>query len=57
MKKYYSRADLIEILKSYQKQIKRGGRDFPSVVLSDLEKSINYVLSQCDPNEAGKGAR
>ena len=40
----YTRAELIELLKAYKRQIERGGRDFPAVVLDDIEKSIAAVL-------------
>lgn len=42
-KKEYTPAEFIEILTSYQKMIERS-RDFPNVLIDDLEKSISYVL-------------
>lgn len=42
----YTRADLLEILRAYKRQIERSGKDFPTVVLSDIEKSIDHVLTE-----------
>lgn len=46
MKTEYTREILLEILEGYKKMIERGGRDFPAVVLDDIEKSINHVLKE-----------
>jgi hypothetical protein len=42
----YTRAELLEILRAYKRQIERSGKEFPAVVLSDIEKSIEYVLKE-----------
>ena len=40
----YTRDELLEILRSYHRMIQRSGKEFPAVVLSDIEKSIEHVL-------------
>ena len=40
----YTRDELLEILRSYHRMIERSGNEFPTAVLSDIEKSIEHVL-------------
>lgn len=37
--------ELLDILGAYRRQIIRSGKDFPTVVISDIFDSINYVLN------------
>ena len=41
----YSREILLDILYAYKRQIERN-KDYPTVLISDLEMSINYVLNK-----------
>ena len=41
----YSREMLLDVLYAYKRQIERN-KDFPTVLISDLEMSINYVLNK-----------
>ncbi len=42
----YTRAELLDVLRSYKRQIERDGGEFPAVVLDDIEKSITHVLKE-----------
>ena len=42
----YTREQLLRIISSYLKQIKRSGKEFPTVVLDDLRCSMEYILEQ-----------
>ena len=50
----YNRETLIGVIKSYQRMIERSGKDFPTVVLSDLTASMGYVLKKCEEEDAHK---
>ena len=50
----YDRNTLIEILKSYQRMIERGGKEYPAVTLDDIRVSIDYVLSKCTEEDNAK---
>lgn len=41
----HSRNQLLDVLAGYAKQIQRN-KDTPTVLIDDLEKSVNYVLQQ-----------
>ena len=45
MKTEMTRDDLVEVMESYVRMINRNGRDYPTVVLSDLNASLCAVLS------------
>ena len=47
MKTVYTQKELIGILVAYYRMIKRDNRQFNAVVIDDLEKSLEYVLTQC----------
>ncbi len=42
----YSAETLLKVLASYLIQINRSGRDFPTVVLSDIGASIQSILKE-----------
>ena len=42
----YTREQLLSVLESYSKMIKRNGKDYPTVTLDDIEKSLEYVLEK-----------
>lgn len=44
-KKQYDRETLLHVLYSYKILIERNKKDFPTVLIDDLEKSINHVLN------------
>jgi hypothetical protein len=44
--KAQDRETLLYILFSYKKLIERNKKDFPGVLISDLENSIDYVLNR-----------
>lgn len=44
--KHQDRETLLYILYSYKIMIERSAADFPRVVLDDLQKSIDYVLTR-----------
>jgi hypothetical protein len=46
MKTEYTRAELLDILRAYKRLIERGKKDFPTVVLDDIDKSITHVLKE-----------
>lgn len=46
MKTEYTREKLLDILTAYARQIERNGRDYPTVCLDDLKKSIAHVLKE-----------
>ena len=50
----YDRFTLIEVLKSYQRMIGRGGKEYPTVTLDDIQQSINYVLRKCAEEDNAK---
>ena len=39
---------LLDILGSYRRQIIRMGKEYPTVVLDDIFKSVNHVLDNYD---------
>ena len=39
---------LLDILGSYRRQIIRSGKEYPTVVISDIFDSINHVLNNYD---------
>lgn len=43
-KAVYTKETLLDVIGSYLRQIKRNGKEYPTVVLSDLEASMKYVL-------------
>lgn len=43
-KEQYTTDQLLQVIKSYYILIKRGGVDFPAVVLDDISKSAGAVL-------------
>lgn len=43
-KAVYTKEVLLDVIGSYLRQIKRSGKEYPTVVLSDLEASMKYVL-------------
>lgn len=44
--KKYTYDDLVGILESYQRMIQHSGKEYPTVVISDLDASLTYVLNQ-----------
>ena len=38
--------ELLDILGAYRRQIIRSGKEYPTVVISDIFDSINYVLRE-----------
>ena len=40
----YTREELLEVIAGYSYMIQRSGKDFPTVVLDDIQKSIQFVL-------------
>jgi hypothetical protein len=46
----YTEKELLKILRAYHKQIERGAADFPTVVLGDIKKSIEFVLKEAGEN-------
>lgn len=40
----YTREELLEVIAGYSRMIQRSGKDFPTVVLDDIQKSIQFVL-------------
>lgn len=40
----YTNEELLDILGSYRRMIRRGGKEYPTAVLGDIEKSITSVL-------------
>jgi len=45
----YTNEMLLDVLKSYKRQIERSAKEYPTVVIGDILKSIESVLSR---NEA-----
>ena len=41
---------LLDILGAYRRQIIRSGKEYPTVVISDIFDSINHVLNVYDYN-------
>lgn len=41
---------LLDILGAYRRQIIRSGKEYPTVVISDIFDSINHVLNNYDYN-------
>lgn len=39
---------LLDILGAYRRQIIRSGKEYPTVVISDIFDSINFVLNNYD---------
>ncbi len=46
-KEHYTVDVLLDVLQSYRRQIERSGKEYPTVVLSDISASIDYVLQNC----------
>lgn len=46
-KEHYTIDVLLDVMESYKRQIDRSGKEYPSVVLSDIEGSIEFVLRNC----------
>ena len=46
MGKEYTREQLLDVLKSYLRMINNDNGQYPQVVLSDIQKSIEFVLEQ-----------
>ncbi len=46
----YTREQLLNIMSGYLTMIKRDKGEYPTVVLDDISKSIEYVLKQNDYN-------
>ena len=44
IKAVYTKDVLLDIIGGYLKQIERSGKQYPTVVLSDLKASMEYVL-------------
>lgn len=44
IKAVYTKDVLLDIIGGYLKQIERSGKEYPTVVLSDLKASMEYVL-------------
>ena len=40
----YTREELLKVIAGYSCMIQRSGKDFPAVVLDDIQKSIQFVL-------------
>lgn len=47
-KEHYTVDVLLDVLKSYKRQIERSGKEYPTVVLSDISASIDFVLRNCE---------
>ena len=43
-KSTYTKEEVLDVIGSYLRQISRSGKDFPTVVLSDLQASMKHVL-------------
>lgn len=54
IKNTYTKEVLLNLLGSYRRQILRSGKKHPSVVLSDILNSIDYVLEANDYNSIFK---
>lgn len=50
-KEYQNRDALLYVLYSYKIMIKRNKKEYPAVLIDDLEKSIDYVLTRNDYTE------
>lgn len=46
-KEHYTIDVLLDVMESYKRQIDRSGKEYPSVVLSDIASSIEFVLKNC----------
>lgn len=46
-KEHYTIDVLLDVMESYKRQIDRSGKEYPSVVLSDIAGSIEFVLKNC----------
>jgi len=51
--KKYTYDDLVGILESYQRMIRHSGKEYPTVVISDLDASLTYVLNQIKESRGG----
>ena len=49
--KELTKEELIDIMESYVRMINRNGREYPTVVLSDLNASLCSVLARCGKPE------
>ena len=49
-KEHYTKDILLDVMGAYLGQIKRSGTDYPTVVLNDIIKSINFILKTNDYN-------
>lgn len=45
-KKEYTKEVLLDVMGSYLRQINRSGKEYPTIVLSDLQASIKSVLKE-----------
>lgn len=43
-KEDYTKEVLLDVIGSYLRQISRSGKEYPEVVLSDLQASMKFVL-------------
>lgn len=53
----YTRKTLIKVLESYKRIIERDGKEYPTVIISDLSASITYVLNKCKEEDFEKAQR
>ena len=49
-KEQYTVPVLLDVIASYQRMIERSGKEYPTVVLSDIDASIKAVLRVCEYN-------
>lgn len=47
-KENYTVDVLLDVLQSYKRQIERSGKEYHTVVLSDISASIDFVLRNCE---------
>lgn len=47
-KEEYTKEVLLDVMGSYLRQISRSGKEYPTVVLDDLQASIEFVLKSND---------
>lgn len=43
-KEDYTKEVLLDVIGSYLRQISRSGKEYPTVVLSDLQASMKFIL-------------
>ena len=49
-KEQYTVPVLLDVIASYQRMIERSGKEYSTVVLSDIDASIKSVLRVCEYN-------